>query len=588
MASKTLIVSASVVALAGVLAVANVLMTKAPATCPEAVTPSGAHNEPRNAAGFVRYCWPGMAACRCDNDRRRPRPTGNAAGDCYALEGYVACAPAPKPAADAGFARDVPRIDVGVARDLGSARDVVATVDVRPAVDTGPVVPPVSGVVAFQGAEGWGATATGGRGGRVIVVTNLNTSGPGSLRAAVDATGPRVVVFRVSGVIRDVLHITHGDLTIAGQTSPGGITVLGIDTTEENYCDSSCPNNIPGVRNVVIRFLRSRPAGAEFPDGLRLRYAKRVIVDHVSIGNAVDEAAELSFANSITVQNCIFGETIGSHVAYGGVLINYTHPAAGFALDNISLLRNAWVRIGGRYPEMSRESGSAAAGTTLHAQIVNSLIWDQRFFMDVNPTNRSSDNSAPAIHYQLDWIGTYSRAPSSNHYGLVWMDPRASGTTAYFNDNRSALWPNRQSWDLRWCCSDYNGEANARPSWGRTTPHPGFPTVTVMPATSVRAYAVASVGALPRDPMDVRLMSFVAANTIDTRANNVNPAGDALRVVANPPAAPLDSDSDGMPDSYESTHGTNPLVQDHNAPRGSITALDIYLDWVAAERVVGR
>ena len=77
---------------------------------------------------------------------------------------------------------------------------------------------------AFPGAEGFGAAAVGGRGGTVIEVTNLNDSGPGSFRAAVGASGPRTVVFRVGGTIelQSTILFTNPYITIAGQSAPGG------------------------------------------------------------------------------------------------------------------------------------------------------------------------------------------------------------------------------------------------------------------------------------------------------------------------------------------------------------------------------
>ena len=101
---------------------------------------------------------------------------------------------------------------------------------------------------AFPGAEGYGAVTAGGRGGQVIKVTNLNKSGPNSLAAACATSGPRIVVFEVSGVINGHVRITQPYITIAGQTAPGaGITIEGMLGTY-NY----------GVHDVIVRHLRMR------------------------------------------------------------------------------------------------------------------------------------------------------------------------------------------------------------------------------------------------------------------------------------------------------------------------------------------
>ena len=173
--------------------------------------------------------------------------------------------------------------------------------------------------IAFPGAEGYGKWTTGGRGGRVLTVTNLNDSGEGSFRDAVEQMGPRIVVFAVDGTIelKSPLRVNNDSITIAGQSAPG---------------DGICLKDYPLVvnaSNVIIRYIRVRVGDLNNLDSDGLgggRYGqKNVILDHLSVSWSIDECLSIYKTENLTVQWCLVTHSLNSSVhtkgshGFGGI-----------------------------------------------------------------------------------------------------------------------------------------------------------------------------------------------------------------------------------------------------------------------------
>ncbi len=427
---------------------------------------------------------------------------------------------------------------------------------------------------AFPGAEGFGAVASGGRGGAVYYVTNLNPDPggvvPGSLNYGLRQTGPRTILFKVSGVIHGIANIVHGDITIAGQTSPGGIIVRGIICDghyEQNDCD-----------NLIVRHLRSRPAwnlivppgGERLDDALRLDGINRAIFDHVSLAHATDEALQISWASDITVQDSMLGETVGDHADRGGVLMNYSHP--DHPQDRIALIRNLWYRVGGRMPEITCEASNydgdpgfiaSCQNTPLHLELANNLYVDPGFLLWYNrDVDQVPANGPYVVHANI--VGNRFVTRSSYPYGMFLFDlVDVAGNQLFVSDNRLSLYPSWSDYQLFYCCNDFGTGPNTNPgSAQHLASRHRYPFAsTYLAQSSLATYIPNHAGAQPSDPLDRRWRDSALGGLPPATDWGIPLADDDFHLdfdPATPPAPPTDSDGDGMPDAFEQNNGLNP------------------------------
>jgi pectate lyase len=416
---------------------------------------------------------------------------------------------------------------------------------------------------AFRGAEGFAAEIDGGRGGPVIKVTTLAPSGPGSLKAALDTPGPRVVVFEVSGVIEaKELVIPHGDLTIAGQTAPGGgITIAGRLWAEYDG----------DVDDVVIRHVRIRPApdssisGEQF-DSVRFSRSERVLLDHVSISYGIDESLDMYEAKDVTLQWSTIerasttGHPEGVH-AYG--MIN------GPDGRRISVHHNLFAHNKNRNPAIANGP----------AEVINNVVYDVRHgFIHHNPAQG-----------QFQIVGnTFVRGPASPLIPFYFDDESPGGTTYHLHDNAIddpgnfvGVVDDPFTEDVHPSFDDLGigGHPYAASPFDFSGQGDYLRPVAAEASSDAYARVVACAGAFPRDVVTRSTVDDLAARTGGWGANRPSDLMQGLTATA----APADADDDGIPDARETSMGLDPHdPHDAGLPGADgLSPLDRYLDDLA-------
>ncbi|HEX8302805.1 pectate lyase [Sphingomonas sp.] len=393
-------------------------------------------------------------------------------------------------------------------------------------------------VPAFPGAEGAGAASLGGRGGRVLFVTNLEDSGPGSLRAAVETKGPRTILFRVSGTIKLLkpLAIREGRVTIAGQSAPGdGITL------RDHMLQISADD-------VVVRYIRSR-LGDESKtesDAITITKGRRIILDHVSASWSVDETLSVS-ANytipeqgfyDVTVQWSIISESLTRSLHAKGEH-GYGSLVRGGRGSKVSFHHNLWASHSARMPRPGNYSGPDVDPIGAFFDFRSNVFYNWG-------STRSGYNADKATLSRYNFVdnayiaGPQSKAPIAfNEANML--------AKAYFSGNSMNGSIPSDPWSL---------VTGVQPEGYRLAQPIDVAPVRSDPEASAYRRVLASAGASKvRDAVDVRVVAGVRDRT-GSQIDSQRDVGGWPQLKSAP--APEDSDQDGLPDAWERSHGLNP------------------------------
>lgn len=482
--------------------------------------------------------------------------------------------------------------------------------------------------LAFPTAEGYGRFSRGGRGGVVIEVTNLNDSGPGSYRAAVQAAGPRTVVFRVSGLIRlnSPCVIGNGYLTVAGQTAPG-----------DGICLANWRAGMSSCNDVIMRFMRCRlgDASRQAMDGIGLGNSTYSIIDHTSISWTTDEASSSRQSGRVgsqsamnSFQHNIISEPLqhsyhyndSERAATGCTNCYQPHAFAASISGEIASYHHNLIA------HSTDRNWSLAGGLDQSQHYAGSL--DIRNNVVYNWTARTTDGGVARCNYVNNFYKSYSTSPSAKY--LLKLDTLvpAWGAESYYMvgnvmtgvSGQANLYPDN------WANGGFQNGASVQAQV--QTNSEIFPSyVDTQSASNAYEIVVSDSGCnLPvPDLIDARVIGEVIDRTVhyegtngptytidgilqDTAGPNspgiIDAQTDVKDYSTNPAASnyspnapwgpyatydvPADSDHDGLPDWWEQIKGSNP-----NSPAGDFsdanadsagdgyTELERYLNWLA-------
>jgi hypothetical protein len=431
---------------------------------------------------------------------------------------------------------------------------------------------PQSDIIAFPGAEGGGKYSFGGRGGKVIVVTNLNDDGPGSLRWACEQGGARTIVFNVAGIIRlkSPLMIRAPYITIAGQTAPGdGVCIAGESVWINTH-------------DVIIRYMRFRRGETwvgRRDDAIGGNPIGNIIIDHVSATWGLDENMSMyrhmyndstgkiedKFGTvNITIQNSIFGEALDTwNHSFGSTLGG----------ENCTFMRNLWANNTGRNPSVGWNGIFNFANNVIYNWVHRSIDggdYRAQFNIINNYFKPGPATPKTAIAYRILKPESGRSKLKDKYYGR-----------AYVNGNIVEGYPavTKDNWNGGVQTEGANDKVEFDASMKWLKPLPMAP-ITILSAEEAKTYVLANAGAtLPkRDAVDTRIVKQVATGKVEIAPNVKLPETQfkhrrmpidsyKIGIITDPSQVGgypeykgtpyVDSDNDGLPDAYEVKNGLN-------------------------------
>lgn len=430
--------------------------------------------------------------------------------------------------------------------------------------------------LAFPGAEGYGRYAIGGRGGKVVKVTNLNDSGAGSLREAVETdSGPRTIVFDVAGVItlNSRLTLNHAFVTVAGQTAPGkGITLRG------------APFGMSGAKDTVVQHMRVRVGAGPTFDGMGLTGSDHAIIDHSSVSWTIDEAFSSRGAKNITLQRTMLAEAlnVAGHQNYpAGTAHGY---AASIGGDAGSFHHNLLAHNEGR-------NWSMAGGLDANANFAGRLdIFNNVVY---NWGGRTTDGGANQVNFVNNYYkpGAASRVfhalsatYEDNFGGKQQYYYSGNVMPGYFDESNSTKGRTMSGQPF----SDYE-------PWVSQAFFPSYATIHTAKAAYKTVLSDVGANQPVFDNHDIRIVNETLNGTYTYKGSKSGKPGlpDHQDDVGGYESYPTtyrandwDSDNDGLPNWWEVWNGLNPSSSagdfsdaNNDNDRDGYTQLDKYLQW---------